>query len=138
MLPDSSSNKSFRLRCRAEQVYLRLKSENGVSQMLPMLRDGQQEWKLDVSLEPGVYHYRYYYVAPGERLMMYHPPVEIARKMQIDELDGVLHVGDGAPNTQPPQRARTQDRSRRRDNVHDVDLRFPNDRGVHLEHEPMR
>jgi len=53
--------------------------------------------------------------APGQRLMMYHPPDEIARKMQIDELDGVLHVGDGPPTTRRERRARIEDRSHGRD-----------------------
>ena len=81
----------FQLRCPAEQVYLRLRPEHGGSEMFPLHKSGEQDWHIALKLRPGMYHFRYYYVESGGRLMMYHPPGDHRDRIGLDGLDGVLH-----------------------------------------------
>src|SRR5690242_16725060 len=92
MLCETPSVIRFQFRCEADHVYLRLKGQHGGSRMFPMQSSGEHRWELKVPLDPGVYHFRYYYIAPGGRLMLYHPPHEFAKKNWIENLDTVLCV----------------------------------------------
>lgn len=88
----------FRLKCDAERVYLRLRMAQGSSpQMIPMYRSGEGTWAIKLPLEPGTYRYRFYSVAPGGSLMLYHPPDGVVRGLRSDGLDGVMCVGDELP-----------------------------------------
>ena len=96
MISSAITKTQFHVRCLAEQVYLRVQPEHGSSEMFPLHKSGEQDWHLALALRPGLYHFRYYYVEQGGRLMMYHPPEDHHDAIGFDGLDGVLYVRDRA------------------------------------------